>query len=153
MGESLEDVRAELDRTLEAGMTAVLCVGEVERDPSGAYLSTIVAQLSSALDGLQVKPNKLIIAYEPVWAIGKTAADAMTGQDLREMTIFIKKTLAEHMDRMRALKIPILYGGAVEAENAAHLVKAGDVSGLLVGHASTDASSFLGILKAVTSKA
>ena len=152
MGETHEQIRAELERVLEVGMTAVLCVGEEERDPSGAYLSVIVAQLTSALEGLTYKPGKLIIAYEPVWAIGKTATDAMTGQDLREMTIFIKKTLAEHVDRAHALKVPILYGGAVEAENAASLLKAGDVSGFLVGHASTDIDSFVGILKTLAKK-
>ena len=89
-----------------------------------------------------------MIAYEPVWAIGKTAAEAMQPSDLREMSIFIKKTLAEHFDRTAALKVPILYGGSVEPSNAGSLIEESDVNGFLVGHASTEVDSFVEILKA-----
>jgi triosephosphate isomerase len=153
MGESNAMVRTLLERALAANLTAVLCIGETERDPAGAYLSIITEQLSSAFDGLPApKPGKVIVAYEPVWAIGKTAAEAMQVSDLREMSIFIKKTLTEYMDRTSALKIPILYGGAVEPSNARTLLVDGDVSGLLVGHASSDLDEFLGIIKAVAKK-
>jgi triosephosphate isomerase len=153
MGETNTVVRAQLERALGTGLTAILCIGESERDQAGAYLSTITEQLSTALDGLaQPKPGKLIVAYEPVWAIGKSAQDAMSGADLREMSIFIKKTLTQHLERAAALKIPILYGGAVEVSNARKLIVDGDVTGLLVGHASDEIDSFLGIVKAVSKK-
>ncbi len=151
MGETNELVRAQLVRAIEKGLTVVLCIGETERDHAGAYLSVITEQLSSALDKLPLlKPGKLLVAYEPVWAIGKSAADAMKAPDLREMSIFIKKTLTEHMERTAALKVPILYGGAVEASNARELLDEGDVNGLLVGHASASLDSFTEILKAVS---
>jgi triosephosphate isomerase len=153
MGESNEVVRAQLMRAIEENLTIVLCIGETERDVAGAYLSVITEQLSSALEKLPIlKPGKLVVAYEPVWAIGKSAQDAMKAPDLREMSIFIKKTLTEYMERTAALKVPILYGGAVEATNARALLAEGDVNGLLVGHASAQLESFVEILKAVSGK-
>lgn len=150
MGEDAAQVRAQVLRMHEEGLTIILCIGETERDPAGAYLSVITGQLSSALDKLPIlKPGKLVVAYEPVWAIGKSAADAMKAPDLREMSIFIKKTLTGYMERAAALKVPILYGGAVEASNARELLEEGDVNGLLVGHASASLESFVEILKAV----
>jgi len=152
MGETNTIVRAELEKALAAGLTAVLCIGESERDPAGAYLSVITEQISSALDGLELKPGRLMVAYEPVWAIGKSAQDALGASELREMSIFIKKTLAEHMLRALALKVPILYGGSVEAGNARLLIDEGDVSGLLVGHASAQLEPLVDILKMLARK-
>jgi triosephosphate isomerase len=153
LGESNTVVRAQLLRAIEQNLTVILCVGETERDPAGAYLSVVTEQLSSALDKLPLlKPGKLIVAYEPVWAIGKSAADAMKAGDVREMSIFIKKTLTQYMERATALKVPILYGGSAEASNARELLIEGDVQGLLVGHASASLESFTEILKAVTGK-
>ncbi len=151
MGETNAIVRAQIMRAIEEGLTIILCIGETERDAAGAYLSVVTEQLSSALDKLPLlRPGKLVIAYEPVWAIGKSAAEAMQPSDLREMSIFIKKTLTGHMERASALKVPILYGGAVEAGNARELLKEGDVQGLLVGHASAQLDSLIEILKAVS---
>jgi triosephosphate isomerase len=151
-GESSEMVRAQLAHAVAAGLTPILCIGEQERDPAGAYLSTIVEQLGSALKGFPDRIGKvggmpkLVIAYEPVWAIGKSANEAMKGAELREMSIFIKKTLAEHFDRAAAMRIPILYGGSVEPANARALIEEGDVNGFLVGHASAEVDSFVEIL-------
>ncbi len=148
-GETNEMVRVQIRHAQAAGLTTILCIGESERDPSGAYLSTIVDQLRSALHEFKKDSTpKLVVAYEPVWAIGKSAADAMKGPDLREMSIFIKKTLAEHFERKAAMRIPILYGGSVEPSNARMLLEEGDVGGFLVGHASADVESFVEILKA-----
>lgn len=148
-GESNEMVRAQLNHAAAAGLTPILCIGESERDQGGAYLATIVEQLSSALkDFKKGGVPKLVVAYEPVWAIGKTAAEAMKGSDLRETIIFIKKTLAEHFERASAMRIPILYGGSVEPINAEVLINEGDVNGFLVGHASAALDSFVEILKA-----
>lgn len=141
-----EMVHAQLVRATSAGLTAVLCIGEKERDPAGGHFATIESQLRSAL--ISINPNKVLIAYEPVWAIGKSAESALDPASLEEMVIFIRKTLAEILDRAQALKVPILYGAAVEAENADALVKGGGVNGLLVGHASSDLDSFIEILKA-----
>ncbi len=149
-GETLEMVRAQIKHAAAAGLVTILCIGESERDQAGAYFTTIVEQLRSALSEFKKDSTpKLVVAYEPVWAIGKSAADAMKGPELREMSIFIKKTLAEHFERKAAMRTPILYGGSVEASNARALLEEGDVAGFLVGHASAEVESFVEILKAV----
>jgi len=149
-GESEQSVHEQLVAASNAGLTAILCVGEIERDAGGSYFSVITEQLNSALNKFpKSEAGRLVIAYEPVWAIGKSAAEAMRPQELREMSIFIKKTLAELFERKAALRVPILYGGSVEPDNARALIAEGDVSGFLVGHASVEPDSFVEILKAV----
>lgn len=150
-GDSNTDVHAQFTRALMSGLVGVLCVGERERDPGGAHFSEIAEQLSSAYAGLQSMAPHTIVAYEPVWAIGKTAQEAMQPEELEEMVIFIKKTLTDALGRASALKIPILYGGSVDATNAAGLMGQG-IAGLLVGRASADSESFAELLAALTTK-
>jgi triosephosphate isomerase len=146
-GESDASIRAQLEDAHAAKLTPILCVGETERDPSGAYVSFVEAQLTSALTHLPKTGAPLVVAYEPVWAIGKSAGDAMKGGELREMSIFIRKVLADVFDRKAAMRVPILYGGSVEGGNARSLLTEGDVQGFLVGHASAILDSFVDILK------
>ena len=146
-GDTNADVHAQLAAAAGAGLSTVLCVGESERMPDGAHFTKIAEQLSSALDGAQSLASKLVVAYEPLWAIGKTAKDAMQPGEVEETVIFIRKTLADILGRKDALKVPILYGGSVEPENAAKLIADGGVNGFLVGHASADIDSFVEILK------
>lgn len=147
-GESEQTIREQLVAARDAGLTAILCVGEQERDMGGSHFSVITDQIHSALKNFpKSEAGRLIIAYEPVWAIGKSAVDAMRPQELREMSIFIKKTLAELFERKAALRVPILYGGSVEPDNAHALITEGDVAGFLVGHASANLGAFIEILK------
>jgi len=83
-----------------------------------------------------------MIAYEPVWAIGGRAQDAMTPADLSQSVIFIKKVLTDMFGRVVAERIPILYGGSVEPANAGALFGETGIKGFLVGHASLNAKSF-----------
>lgn len=145
MGESDESVREKLVRAAEAALAPVLCIGERERSPEGAHWSELEAQLFSALRSTQ-RSSKLIIAYEPVWAIGKHSDDAMKPAELEETVIFIRKTLADILGRAEALKVPVLYGGSVDKENAPSLIAEGGVNGFLVGRASTKLDSFVAIL-------
>lgn len=147
-GESEQSIHDQVVRAAEAGLVPVLCVGESERTQDGAHFNTIESQLASALRGSQSLLSKLVVAYEPVWAIGKSGAEAMKPSELEETAIFIRKTLVEVLGREQALKVPILYGGSVEAENAAALVAEGGVNGLLVGRASAKLDSFLEIVNA-----
>ena len=149
LGDTNEAVHAQLAAAAGAGLAPVLCVGEDERTPEGAHFTKIAEQLSLALNGAQSLTSKLVVAYEPVWAIGKTAKDAMQPDEVEETVIFIRKTLADILGRKDALRVPILYGGSVEPENAAKLVSEGGVNGFLVGHASAELDSFVEILKAV----
>lgn len=148
-GESNTLVRASLEQAIAAGLTPILCVGERERESDGEYFGFIEAQLDSALRTLPTPSlKKLIIAYEPVWAIGRHATDAMQPPEVQEMVIFIRKVLSELLDRRAALRVPVLYGGSVEPQNAPELVREGGINGFLVGHASAQIESFLEILNA-----
>ena len=148
-GDTQDIVRAQLEQALAAGLSPILCIGEREREHDGEHVTLLENQLVSALQ--QVPPaslKKLIIAYEPVWAIGKQGVDAMRPSDLQEMVIFIRKVMADTLDRATALRTPILYGGSVDGENAKALMAEGGVNGLLVGRASAQIDKFLEIIKA-----
>lgn len=149
MGETDEMIRAQVYRAEAEGMVPVLCVGEEERDPAGGHFTTIAEQLSRALQPFSDKRalKRLVVAYEPVWAIGKAAGDAMKPAEVQEMAIFIRKTLADVLGRPTALRTAIIYGGSVEKENAATLLNEGDIAGFLVGHASVELDTFLPILE------
>lgn len=148
-GETEIKVRAALERATEASLIPVLCIGETERETDGEHVAVLERQLAIALDKLGTSAlKKLVIAYEPVWAIGKHSADAIEPAALEEMVIFIRKVLAELTDRNLALKVPILYGGSVEPENATTLLHDGGINGFLVGHASSKLETFLPIIEA-----
>ncbi len=93
-----------------------------------------------------------MVAYEPVWAIGKTASEAMQPADVEEMQIFVRKVLTEIFGRAVASVVPILYGGSVKPENARELMSSGGVAGFLVGSASAKAPSLVQIITEVCKK-
>ena len=147
-GESDAQVHEKLIAVIKSGMTAVLCVGEKTRDESAEYLRGIEMQIRTAL--AQVPKSKLgqiVIAYEPIWAIGtgKTA----TSEDVHEMKLFIEKVLSDLYGRNYAQKVRVLYGGSVNEKNAQELFVSGTVDGFLVGGASLQAESFVSIIKQV----
>jgi triosephosphate isomerase len=132
---------------LAARFTPVLCVGERERHPNGDHFTFVREQLAAAFaDVPAAKVSKVVIAYEPVWAIG--APQAMEARQMHEMAIFIRKTLADMYGKPSAG--PILYGGAIDAQNAGSMLRDGDVAGLLVGRVSIDAESFKELVRAVS---
>ena len=146
MGETDELVNKKVLAGVKAGLTAVLCVGERERDPDGEYVKHIAGQLKMALHGIQKKDlAQVVIAYEPIWAIGKNALRAASTDDALEVSIFIKKTLADIYSKDGAI-VPILYGGSVDAKNAWEFLLKSQVDGLLVGRASLDPKVFGEIL-------
>jgi triosephosphate isomerase (TIM) len=93
--------------------------------------------------------DKLIIAYEPVWAIGKDFAKAMSSHELHGMTIYIKKIMSAMYEKKFAFGVPILYGGSVNNDNTADLIKNGEVQGLLVGRESLKPENFAKIIEKV----
>lgn len=152
-GETNEMVQRKVRMALDEKMTVILCVGEKERDEHGEYLHMIREELNAALRGVAADElRRVIIAYEPIWAIGKSATNAMKSHDVHQMVLFIRKVLAERFNRETALKSMVLYGGSVEPDNCGELIKDGDVNGFLVGHASLDSESFGDILACVYSK-
>ncbi|HQT82953.1 MAG TPA: triose-phosphate isomerase, partial [Candidatus Paceibacterota bacterium] len=111
-------VAEKLARALAHELTPILCIGEHERDGEGKYLAFIREELTSALAPLSPKERAhVIVAYEPLWAIGKAASFAILPHDLDEMTLYIRKVLAELMPGKNSAHSRVLYGGSVEPDN------------------------------------
>jgi triosephosphate isomerase (TIM) len=143
-GETGRKVRAALD----AGLVPVLCVGEtLEQREEGAAERVVEEQLTAGLAEAGADAAALLVAYEPVWAIGtgRTASPA----DAAEMHGRIRSWLARRFGDPAGRAIPILYGGSVKPDNAASLLAASDVDGVLVGGASLDPPGFARICRAV----
>ena len=132
---------------LRNGIDPILCVGETlaERDAGETFHVVPARQLTGGLAELTAKESeRLVIAYEPIWAIGtgRTASP----QQAQEMHEFIRGKLSEQFGEL-AQRIRILYGGSVKADNAALLMNQPDIDGALVGGASLKADDFLKIVK------
>ncbi len=131
---------------IQAGLVAIVCVGEsLSEREAGKAASVVQTQLIKGLDGLTVADTaRIIIAYEPVWAIGtgKTA----TPEQAQEMHGVIRQTVVENHGKDVAAAIRILYGGSVKPENIRELMSQEDVDGALVGGASLEAESFAKIV-------
>lgn len=129
-------------------MTPVVCVGEQKRDTSGKFFTHIEQQIlvvTNSLTTTQIK--KMVIAYEPIWAIG--TGNTATAEDVQEMQLFIRKVLTKKYDRTVADAVRLLYGGSVKPHNAALLHTVGGMNGFLVGGASHKAADFIAISRAV----
>ncbi|OHA60177.1 MAG: hypothetical protein A2589_00685 [Candidatus Vogelbacteria bacterium RIFOXYD1_FULL_46_19] len=136
-GDTDDVVRGKLMAGLMAGLSVILCVGEKARDAHGAYLDFLRAQLISATKACRRADFKnLIIAYEPVWAVGDQAAGADTPDNFFHNALFIRKVISGLAGQETALSIPILYGGSVNSANAVEFLAAGRADGLLIGRAS-----------------
>ena len=142
-GDTDATVAEKLAHALAHGLTPILCVGENERDGEGRYLATVREEITAAIEPLMPKErSEVIVAYEPLWAIGKTADAAIGPNDLAEMVLYIRKVLAELLPGKSSRRSLVLYGGSVEAENARSLAGSSGIDGLLVGHASVDPHTF-----------
>ena len=145
-GESDEDVVAKVAQLLEQNLRPVLCVGETleERD-AGQENAVVGAQVSAVLDAFSVvQLSSLVLAYEPVWAIGTgRTASPQQAQDMHE---HIRAVVAQK-DAELASKIAILYGGSVNSKNAEDLFSQHDIDGGLVGGASLKVEDFLAICR------
>ena len=148
-GETSQMVAKKITATLRACLTPIVCVGETERDGEGKYLKILEEQMRSTLLGIKpADARRLVLAYEPVWAIGKDTNDALSPLSLQETILFIRKVMSELWDRKVALSVPILYGGSVTPENSRVLKETGGVAGFLVGHESLLPERFREIVKA-----
>lgn len=152
-GEDNETIRKKAQIALDNRLTPILCIGERERDRDGKYLDFIKSQIKESLTGLQKRDLVgFILAYEPIWAIGKSYREAMNSTDVHEMALLIKKIISENFGKDIAGTVRILYGGSVEAENAPDIMERGNIDGFLVGHASLSPNDFSAILKSADFK-
>jgi triosephosphate isomerase (TIM) len=143
LGEDNQLVAEKALRLLEKNIIPVICIGERERDEHGWYLSIVKDQLEAVLTKLPDSAlKKIVIAYEPVWAIGANAQRTATPLECQEMVIFIRKILADYKDEKAAAKVPILYGGSVDEFNAHIFLEEGGANGLLVGRVSMEPKRF-----------
>jgi len=148
-GETNAMLAAKVNLCLETGITPIFCCGEpLEIREAGTQNDFVATQLKESLFHLPAESIKgLIIAYEPIWAIG-TGKTASTEQ-AQEIHQFLRSVLAAQYGEAVANEIPILYGGSVKANNAAELFACPDVDGGLVGGASLVANDFISIIKAL----
>jgi triosephosphate isomerase len=145
-GETDETVGKKVKAALAAGLGVIACVGETlaQRD-GGATFQVVEQHLAGACASFSGAPEKFVIAYEPVWAIGtgRTATPAQA----QEVHAFIRGWLAKRLGAAAAAAIRIQYGGSVKPDNAALLMKEADIDGALVGGASLQAADFVAICK------
>ena len=147
--ETSEIINRKVDSAIEAGLIPIVCIGETlkEREEKKTF-DIIKAQLNESLKFFSQKeslPVELILAYEPVWAIGtgKTA----TSEVAQEVHLFVRRWLRENFDNDTGKAIRILYGGSVRPDNIKELMLMPDIDGALIGGASLNADSFLSIIR------
>jgi triosephosphate isomerase (TIM) len=146
-GETDEQTALKVAAARRHGLTPVLCVGEtLEERRAGRLEEVVLRQLNAALAGLSEGAGRFLVAYEPVWAIG--TGETATPADAAAAHGTLRTRLAQALGTEAAGGVPLLYGGSVKPTNAAELLGAPDVDGVLVGGASLDPASFAGIASA-----
>ncbi len=147
-GETSEILKTKVNLALAENLTPIFCIGEVlEERENGTFLDVVTKQIEEALFDLSAEEfGKLILAYEPVWAIGtgKTA----TAEQAQEIHAFIRGVIAGKYGEEVANNTTILYGGSCKPSNAAELFAKPDVDGGLIGGASLKCADFMGIVNA-----
>lgn len=147
MGETNDDMRKKVAAALGIGIIPILCVGEAKRGAEGEHWSFIKEQLRAGFaDVPATKIARVIVAYEPVWAIGTTTP--MSPRDMHEVAIFIRKSIVELYGE-KGMTVKTLYGGAIDEGSAAAMLQHGDVDGLLAGRASAESSKILALVRAM----
>lgn len=146
-GETDQDVKAKADAVIAGGLTAIVCVGEdLDQRDAGTTLDVVGAQLAGSLPH-GATGDTLVIAYEPVWAIG--TGRTPTIDQIAEVHAFLRARLSDLLGAEIAGAISLLYGGSVKPGNAAEIFAAPEVDGALVGGASLKAADFSGIVTAL----
>lgn len=144
-GETDDLVNLKVRSALEHGLRPIICVGEdLEARDAGNANSVVESQVQAALAGVE-SADQLVVAYEPVWAIG--TGRAATPELAQEMLSHIRSVLVSLYGQDAAGNVPLLYGGSVNASNVAEYLAENDLNGALVGGASLDAESFVDIVR------
>jgi triosephosphate isomerase len=148
MNETDAQVNAKLHAALGAGLIPIVCIGETEQERDAGQTEDVVGgQLTGSLAGLSAEQMAgVVLAYEPVWAIG--TGRTATPQQAEEVHQFIRNWLSEQYGAATAARVVVQYGGSVKPDNAAELLARPDIDGALVGGASLKADDFLKIIRA-----
>jgi len=147
-GETDETVNKKIKQALKHNLTPIVCVGELlQQREDGETQNVVEKQIRGAFEGLsKAELSGLVVAYEPVWAIG--TGKVATPAQAQEVHAFIRGLLEKLYDQEFANAVRIQYGGSMKPENAAELLEQKDIDGGLIGGASLKADSFLGIINA-----
>lgn len=147
-GETDELLVEKVNKAIAEGIEIIFCFGEeLEERKSGKHFEVVASQISKALFHLGAEAfDSIILAYEPVWAIG--TGETATAEQAQEMHAFIRKTLADQYDDSLAESVSILYGGSCKPSNAEEIFSKPDVDGGLIGGASLKADDFFGVVNA-----
>lgn len=140
--ESNELIHRKLKKCIEEGLMPILCVGETKEEHEDKKVHKVLKnQLNECLKNIDIESiSNLVIAYEPVWAIG--SGETPSSEEIEEIHAYIRQLLAELWDESTSIKIPLLYGGSVNPQNAGIMIKEPNVDGLLVGGASLSPETF-----------
>ena len=150
MGDTSSIISKKIQQALKTQMKIVICFGEKERDAEGGYLEVVKSQLKDVLVNIGRKQfQQVILAYEPVWAVGRPSNEADSAYNVHQMVVYIRKCLREMFDATVSSMMPILYGGSANPNNAEDIIYNGEVDGLLVGRASWQADTFTALLNAI----
>ncbi len=140
-GEDDSAVRKKIEACIDVELTPVVCVGEEKQDRTdGKAEYRVRKQIMKAFDGLSVASTEIIVAYEPVWAIG--TGDACSDDEAVRMITLIKQEIAQYYTG----EVAVVYGGSVDARNVHSYLAHGVIDGVLIGKASSDANTFETIL-------
>ena len=148
-GDTDDIVSRRVKAILDVGLTPIVCVGEMKRDnENGSHFEFLRDQIKNSLANMPMNcARHIVLAYEPVWAIGAT--EAMDPAQIYEMSLFVKKVFSDVFSQESAMKATVLYGGSVNFRNVVDIINIGKVDGLLVGRESVNVSGFVELLKAV----
>lgn len=145
VGETDEIINAKIKAALRAGLHVILCIGEKNREDDN-FQVFVRDELRKGFEGISRRfCSKITIAYEPLWAIG--SGRAVRPEDLFEMATYIRRAVFDLFGKNTAHKIPVLYGGSVDAKNAKTFLDVRGVNGLLVGGASLNTEEFKQIIR------